>query len=459
MRRDRRTFLKILGISTGYLLWPASARVALSVLGSSAKPVVGINAYYLLVEGYRKVLRNPGKPTRAMLEEYLYQDLELGAIREKTRLNAIRFWAFNDYPEWLSHRVSGSFDGRLWLDNNTLNPKAFEVLEALVEVLGGLELRLIPVLSNYWPGYGGILQYLVWAGLMDRSTFLKALCDKEMEERIYLSYSMKFFTSRRVEECFRSHISRVLDILSKAKNIYIIDVMNEPRGKSYWSIKNVAFDGENRCSDIVARWLNRQAAWIRRELVNRGCGSVLVSSGEEGWTGKRLEGDYSFLKKDSQYYEGVDCVENVNRFSGGLNCASIHLYPHAYVSMNRTNLCGSTYRDCRGWAYLLKQGVAPTPENFRRLADEWILSRAYLLKGKTWYIGEMGWSWPCSSKDPVPMPSERLQGARRDLYNSWHELAVRNGSLGTCIWMLNGREHRDEFYGLTREELVEILKG
>ena len=459
MRRDRRAFLKILGMCAGCLLWPAFPRTALSVLGSDKKPVVGINAYYLLFEGYRKVLRNPGRSIRALLEEYLYQDLELAAICEKTRLNAIRFWAFNDYPEWLSRRVQGSFDAGLWVDRNTLNHKVFEVLEALVEVLDTLDLRLIPVLSNYWPDYGGILQYLVWAGRINRNTFLQALCDKEMEGRIYLSYSMDFFTCDKVEECFRSHVSRVLDILSRAGNTYIIDVMNEPRGKSYWSMENVAPDGKNKCSDIVARWLNRQAAWIRKELKKREGGSIFVTSGEEGWTGKRLEGGYNFLRKDSQYYEGVDCLENVNKCSGCLNCASIHLYPHAYVSMNRTNLCGKTYRDRRGWAYLLRQGLDPTSENFRGLADDWILSRADLLEGQTWYIGEMGWSWPNSHKNPVPMPSERLQSARRDLYNRWHELAVRNGALGTCIWMLNGREHRDGFYGLTKEQLIEILKS
>ncbi len=459
MQCDRRSFLKVLGASIGSSILPFLSRPVFSSNRFTGTPLVGINAYYLLVECYRKVRENSDKLSKELIREYLYSDLGLESICTKTNLNSIRFWAFSDYQECLSVEQGSSFDSRLWLSYDSINDRVLETLEILIETLDDLELRLIPVLSNYWPSYGGILQYLVWTGNLDKNTFAKALCDKQAEQRIYLSYGMKFFTSKKVEECFRKHVSRVLDVLSKAKNLYIIDVMNEPRGKCYQSMKNEFYKGTEKCSDILARWLNRQAMWIKEKLLRYNGKECLLSSGEEGWTEQELSGNYRYLKTESQYYEGVDCLKNVSKYPGCLNCASVHMYPHALVALYRKNICGKIFRDQRGWDYLLEEGLSPSLEHYQKLAEEWIVSRSKLLKGKKWYIGEMGWSWPVSPGKPSPKSSVDLLEVRKNIYTRWHDLAIKNGALGTCVWMLNGVQHKDDFYGVTKDQLIEILRA
>lgn len=64
----------------------------------SNDPLYGINAYYLMIESYRKAKQNPKVDVRKTIIKYLQDDLALARLQDKSKVNAIRFWAFNNYP-------------------------------------------------------------------------------------------------------------------------------------------------------------------------------------------------------------------------------------------------------------------------------------------------------------------------------------------------------------------------
>jgi len=108
----------------------------------------GINAYYLLVESYRKVQQQPQRPLKDAVRDYLTLDLRLPELRRRSQINAIRFWAFNDYPVSAPSVPDGTFDAALWSGPNQVVQPVLNVLNVLVEQLNELEFYLIPVLGR-----------------------------------------------------------------------------------------------------------------------------------------------------------------------------------------------------------------------------------------------------------------------------------------------------------------------
>ncbi len=417
----------------------------------------GVNAYYLLVEAYRYVKRNtPGKKRRTLVHEYLTKHLQLPDTLNRCKLNAIRFWAFNDYPDMDGIALPGATDARLWKGKNQAEPEAFEILAHLIEFLTGFGLYLVPCLSNYWPSYGGILQYLVWAGELDEQTYINAVCENNTD-RLYLENTVRFFSSPAVEKIFRHHTGRVLSLLAGSRAITIIDIMNEPRGKNPLSLKKQPLHDGRMTSDLVAAWFNRQASWARTFFKSPGQ-TPLFSTGEEGWLENPMDSmDCAYLCKQGQYYEGIDLKKDVGK-APGIDTGSVHMYLHRTASLQKSNICGNLFTDRRGWEYLMPTEHQHEKKRFAALADEWIRTRAAALKGRPWYIGEMGWCWP-EMPDRKPAPADSLAGERHYLYNRWTEQAKKLGGRGVFLWMLNGTEHQDAFYGLSRRDLITVITG
>ncbi len=454
MHLSRRKFLKQAAVET-LLLLPFCSHTHQVMAKQPPGFMYGINAYYLFIEAYRHVRRNKGKNRHRMVYEYLVDKLRLPALRESCGVNSIRYWAFNDYPP-IKNALPGALDGRLWQDKDHVDLEALEVLGLVVEILDGLGYVQVPVLSNYWPAYGGILQYLVWAGKLAPRDYLRALCN-HMEQELYLENTLTFFTSRRVEEIFRSHVARILSVLSHCNNIAIIEIMNEPRGKNPLSLENRPV-GKKMTSDIVSTWLNRQGRWIRAFFQNKGHKVPLISSGEEGWLESPVKTDsFQALNPGGQYFEGIDLLKDISSDINGITIASVHLYLHPAVSLNTTGVCGNTFVDRRGWPHLARAEGKHDKNFFIRLNDEWIISRADSLGGYPWYIGEIGWCWPGQERSTSPSDRKAVIEERRRLYQHWIGLARRHHARGVFIWMLNGLEHKDRFYGLEEKELQAVM--
>jgi len=410
----------------------------------------GINAYYLLVESYRKVQQQPQRSVRDAVRDYLTQDLRLLALRRRSQINAIRFWAFNDYPVAAPGVPDGTFDAALWSGPNQVVQSVLHVLSVLVEQLHELDFYLIPVLGNYWLSYGGILRYLEWVKAIPAGTWLNAFVTLQDQDK-YLKYGADFYINPQVEQLFHSHTKQVLSILKKCPKVIAIDILNEPRGKGVYAQENRPVKPNVSMQKVVADWLDRQALFIRKSMSN----SVYVSSGEEGWLAQPPKLPLNYLKSEPQTYEGIDLATNMTR--PNLTMGTIHMYTHPAVELPKMSLAGLPFIDRRGWDYLLRRDRPGSWENYKNLGDEWLRSRALAMGNKPWYLGELGWCRPRSDDDKRPLSNHELQNDRITLYRHWANLAFSLGAKGVFLWLLDGRQHQDEFYGMTWEQIQEIF--
>jgi len=416
----------------------------------------GINAYFLLVEAYRHVVKSGAGNRRLQVRQYLVDQLCLPDLQDKAGINSIRFWAFNDYPNLDGTALPGSTDGRLWKDRRQIEPLAFEILGYISEILSELGFALVPVLANYWPAYGGILQYLVWAGKLTEDDYKEALCQNR-ESELYLNNTLLFFTSSTVEEIYREHVAKVLSLFIGSSSVRIIELMNEPRGKNRLSLQNKPLGNGLMSSDIIAQWLNRQADWIKG-LYAPQSDIPYISSGEEGWLEHPVDsGSFQALTRQAQYYEGIDLVKNVSLKSGGITLGSVHMYTHQGVRADAETICGAPFVDHRGWEHLAQDLGRTDTEYFITMADEWLVSRARSFQGFPWYLGEMGWCHPVEGRVDGQEFRRVIMQERRRLYPHWLKLAQQHGARGFFLWMLDGLEHKDRFYGMSRQEIVFVM--
>lgn len=443
------------------LLAIASSTVQLSYsnlaasMAKKTEPLYGINAYYLMVESYRQVRQNPNISVKKTVAKYLQDNLGLAKLRDKSKVNAIRFWAFNNFPAPNSQIVNNKidFDAVLWSTANQLDEQVLEILEIMMQSLAAMGFYLVPVLSNYWMYAGGILRYLEWAGRMTQQDWFTAYCHPSTkDEDLYLKYSIDFYTDPKVEKLFQNHVTPIINTWRNNSQVVIVDVMNEPRGKSHFSENNQVVKDGLYSHQIVAQWLNRQATFISNKLSPK----ISLSTGEEGWLASPVELPLKFLKTDSQYYEGIDLTANLSVKNSALTMGSIHMYPHEMAELSKANDCGNQYTDRRGWYYLLQQEQPQHSDSYLKMAEEWLQSRATAIGNKPWYVGEMGW---CRGhpENRTPLSAAVLQPERIKIYRQWTEQALALGARGTFLWGLDGLQHRDEFYGLNISQIVEIF--
>lgn len=447
MYLTRRKFVNFLGQMSGAAL----ASQIIPAMATS-EPLYGVNAFYLLIESYRKAKQNPNVDARKTIVKYLHDDLGLARLRDKSKINAIRFLAGNNYP--ISDKVLGKniFDAALWTTANQMDKQVLDTLEILVQSLANMGFYQVPVLANYWIEYGGILRYLEWAGRIKESDWYDAYCNRK-DDDFYKKYAIDFYTLPEVEKLFQAHITPVVKMFKNQSKVVIIDVMNEPRGKSLYSESNQVVKDGLYSHQIVAQWLNRQAAFLRKNLP----ATVNITSGEEGWLASAVDLDLNYLKKDSQYYEGIDLKTNLYEKNSAFTMGSIHMYPHEGVELTNQKDCGDKYSDRRGWDYLLQPNQPHRPESYIKMGEEWLKSRAAAIGKKPWYVGEMGWCRSQSQQMRSPLPASSLEQERIEIYRNWTQQAFSLGARGVFLWGLNGLQHQDEFYGLNNTQVMAIF--
>ncbi|MDZ4871997.1 MAG: hypothetical protein CLLPBCKN_001385 [Chroococcidiopsis cubana SAG 39.79] len=440
-----------------YAAMGAIATHLLPANSAASEPFYGINAFYLLTESYRKAKENPQANLRQTIRKYLQDELGLARLRDRSKINAIRFLAGNNYPSDKRQTVKKGvnrpfhFDAMLWTTAQQMDRRVLDVLDAMMQSLAEMEFYIVPVLANYWIEYGGILRYLEWVSKIEREEWFDAYCNRKDEE-YYLKYSLDFYTSPAIEKLFQTHIQPVLQVCRKYSQVAILDIMNEPRGKNRYSMENQKIENNLYSHQIVAQWLNRQASFVKRSLPK-----VNITTGEEGWLNSPIDLQLNYLKNESQYYEGIDLKTNLFAPNSTLTMGSIHMYTHEAVEFNKPNECGRRFRDRRGWDYLLQPDRPQTPESYVKMGEEWIKSRATVFGNKPWYLGEMGWCRCQSKTDRSPLPATVLQKERIPIYRNWAKQAFQLGAKGVFLWELAGITHRDEFYAMNLNQIIDVF--
>ena len=76
--------------------------------------------------------------------------LEVLDAMQALKLTVLRTWAFCDGPEWNALQPSAG----------VFNERVFAALDWVVAEAGKRQLRVMLALTNYWPAYGGMAQYV-----------------------------------------------------------------------------------------------------------------------------------------------------------------------------------------------------------------------------------------------------------------------------------------------------------
>ena len=234
----------------------------------------GANCYYLMVFAADPSLR---PRVDAVLDAAAGVGLEV-----------IRTWAFATGEQWNALQPRpGVWDERV-----------LSGLDYVVDAAAARGLRLILALTNYWPDYGGMDQYVAWSPSASRRD--------------------DFYDDRWCRERYLEHVRTVTGR------------QNSLSGRSYredptimaWELANEPRCRRDSSGDTLAAWF-AWAGGALRELAP----DQLVSTGSEGFFGRREPGSNPWRWRAG---EGCDFVWHHDL--DVVDLASAHLYPdHWYM--------------------------------------------------------------------------------------------------------------------------------
>lgn len=200
--------------------------------------------------------------------------------------NVVRIWALGEYPDdapsW-----ARSFAFRVgeegWVE------ETFAHLDRVIAHAASLGLRVIVVLANRWGDYGGVTQYLRWAGF-------------EVEGRSVPPLGLAaFWDCAPCEASYRAHARRVIGRINRVTGVPYAE---DPTIFA-WELMNEAEAAGQHGEAAMLGWMTRQAAFVQ-ELAPR----QLVSAGHIGYA--RLH--------DRALFEQVCGLE-------GIDYCDSHAYP------------------------------------------------------------------------------------------------------------------------------------
>ena len=230
----------------------------------------GVNNYYLAIDNAR----------REVVDEIVSS---MGAMG----LTVLRTWAFNEAQDKQT-KLQGPLAG-MFVEEN------FRMLDYTLDRLATAGMRAILALTNYWPAYGGMRQYLAWNG----GGVVESFYVNESAQRDYRRFVETLVT--RVNTCNGRAYRTDPAILAW-------QVANEPRNER----------ASRGATNDLTRWINETAAFLKRTLGV----AQLVSVGMEGFyaRGNSKVGGRRWM--DSC---GTDFVEQ--HASNDIDLMGFHLYP------------------------------------------------------------------------------------------------------------------------------------
>jgi len=248
----------------------------------------------------------------------------------------VRFWVFGD----------GTPDG-FQPQPGSINEQRLEGVDAVIASAEKYGLHLIPVLANSWTDYGGVGQYLQWAGL-----------STDEPDAFYTSYA--------TQSLYKNYVSR---IITRRNSITQRPYTDEPTILS-WELVN-----EPRASQLepITSWTTTMSQYIKQLDPNH-----LVSIG---------------IDKDTLDKGGVSLCEIPS-----IGFCSIHLYPSSdkqplYPSLSRLNSDLTTYRKNTSKPLIVSEfGVEKTENTFGKKPLDLLQTfvRQFRSDG---YQGWLVWNW------------------------------------------------------------------
>lgn len=237
-----------------------------------------------------------GRPHREAIER------TLDAV-QADGLRVIRIWALgeraDDAPAW-SRDFAFRVGEEGWIE------ASFEHLDRALAEARERDLRVIVVLANRWRDYGGIPQYLRWAGVPFDESQPGAPSELELA---------RFWDCARCDELYQAHAARVI---SRTNALTGIPYRDDPTILS-WELVNESSAPARSASSLVA-WTQRMARFVRAldpdHLVAAGHIGYERASARSTWLAvQRLpEIDYCDAHAYPAAYDRVTSIDALARF-------------------------------------------------------------------------------------------------------------------------------------------------
>ena len=224
------------------------------------EPVVGA---FVRVEGTRflageEELRFVGANVAVMHSRQHREAMErtLDSVRADG-LSVIRVWALGEQPdgapEW-ARDYAFRIGEEGWIESS------FAHLDRVLVAARERGLRVIVVLANRWSDYGGVPQYLRWAGVPFDATAPFGLSELELA---------RFYDCTTCEQRYRAHARRVIERVNSISGIAYRD---DPTILA-WELAN-ELSARRRDAASLVRWTRESARFVRsldpRHLVSAG---------------------------------------------------------------------------------------------------------------------------------------------------------------------------------------------
>jgi mannan endo-1,4-beta-mannosidase len=346
-------------------------------LGGKPFEFAGTNNYYL---GYKS----------STMADRVLDDAQAA------RFDVMRTWGFQDFqnPDG-SDSVQSSFEG-VWYQawdaaagHPMINGGAngLQKLDHVIAAAGARNIKLIIPFVNNWNGFGGMDQYVRWAGG---------------------STHAQFYTDPKIQGWFKTYISTLLNRTNSITGVKYKDdptimsweLANEPRCTS----AGVYPDG--KCdTTTITNWASTMSTFIKTIDTHH-----LLAVGDEG-AFCRAPADWTLTQKygASGYGPGLgeDCKDGIDTIAltalPNIDMMSMHLYP-------------DNWKESVAWG------------------DGWIAEHAAAAKklGKPVYLGEFG----------LLDKSIRLP-----VFAHWLETVRSTGVAGALYWILSSKQDDGTLYG------------
>ncbi|MGI8414978.1 MAG: glycoside hydrolase 5 family protein [Nakamurella sp.] len=208
-------------------------------------------------------------------------------------LAVVRAWAFadgthNDHP---LQPTPYSYD-----------EDAFDSLDYAVWKAGQLGLRLVLTLTNNWPDYGGMSQYVSWfLGLPDDVYDTAVNHDK-------------FYTTKSIKDCYQAYAKHVI----RRRNRYTGLRYNEDPTIMTFELANEPRNRSDKSGAAVLAWAAEMSGYVK-SLAPR----QLVSVGDEGFYGDASNDDYPYSNYEGNHWKKLVALPHVDY-------GTVHLYPGSW---------------------------------------------------------------------------------------------------------------------------------
>ena len=208
-------------------------------------------------------------------------------------LAVVRAWAFADGP---------ANDRPLQPEPYVYDEAAFDSLDYAVAQAGELGLRLVLTLTNNWPDYGGMSQYVSWfLGLPDDVYDTAVNHDK-------------FYTTPAIKDCYKAYARHVI----RRRNRYTGLRYNEDPTIMTFELANEPRNRSDKTGAAVLSWVTEMSAYVKALAPRQ-----LVAVGDEGFYGDATNSDYPYSNFEGDQWRKFVALPHVDY-------GTVHLYPDGW---------------------------------------------------------------------------------------------------------------------------------